>query len=600
MDRKSIVLLVACVLLIVSWPMLERKFYPPLPAPATNNVASVTNTVSSTNTASSTNAHVNAQAEKPVPFNPEAPEQTITISNDDAIYTFTSHGGGLKQVQIKRYPPTTEHGIDKNFTTNAYASLNNDALVPVLALLGGPSLQGDGNFTLTQTATGVRAEKALPHDITLVKEFNIGSNYLVTAKARFENHSQQAITLPPEEWVIGTAAPTSTRDKPDTVGFYRYDGSSESLQHMGWFRSASMLGCGSPTIRDYYEETGKIVWADVHSQFFTLTTVLKDPAIKIASHTIDLPHAKEMVVINKSAVTNGLQTSVFYASTNIAAGGKLTREFTIYAGPKEYNKLAKIAADMKNDLDLVMGFKMPGPLSLFGLTTFFAKMLLLSMNGLHSIFNGAVSYGWIIVVITVLIKLLFWPLTAASTRSAKRMQAFMPELKAIQEKYKDDPAKAQRKQMEFYREKKINPVGGCLPMVIQIPVFMGFYTMIRSAIELRGVHFLWAFDLTQPDTVGYLAGFPINILPIIYGATLLYQARITPVSPSMDPAQQQLMKYMPLMFMFILYTMSSGLTLYWIVQNSLTILQTKLTKTADAKTPDGKTNVEIIPPKKKK
>ena len=164
----------------------------------------------------------------------------------------------------------------------------------------------------------------------------------------------------------------------------------------------------------------------------------------------------------------------------------------------------------------------------------------------------------------------------------KRMQEFQPQMKVIQEKYKDDPRKMNTKMMEFMREHKVSPLGGCLPMLLQIPVFFGFYWMLQSAIELRGARFLWACDLSQPDTVWVIPGmnFPVNPLPLIMGATMLWQARLTPASPGMDPVQQKMMKYMPLMFMFFLYNFQAGLTLYWTVQNLLTIAQMKLTKSS--------------------
>ena len=121
------------------------------------------------------------------------------------------------------------------------------------------------------------------------------------------------------------------------------------------------------------------------------------------------------------------------------------------------------------------------------------------MNWLHR--SLGLHYGLIIILITVVIKLVFWPLTRASTRSMKRMQELQPQIKALQEKYKDDPQKLSQKQWEFYKKNKVNPLGGCLPMLLQIPVFFGFFGMLRSAIELRGAHFLWIGDLSQPDTI---------------------------------------------------------------------------------------------------
>jgi YidC/Oxa1 family membrane protein insertase len=221
---------------------------------------------------------------------------------------------------------------------------------------------------------------------------------------------------------------------------------------------------------------------------------------------------------------------------------------------------------------------------------FFSKMLLLTMNGIHA---TGLPYGFCIIAITVIVKMIFWPLTAASTRSQKRLQVLQPQIKAIAEKYKDDALKKHEKTTEFMKEHKVNPMGSCLPMLIQIPVFYGFYSMLRNAIELRGVPFLWASDLCQPDTVGYIANFPIHLLPLIMGATQIWQAQMTPPQPGMDPGQQKIMKFMPLIFIAFFYGMSAGLVTYWTVSNLLTIAQTKFTRmgadpAAAAPVPTGK------------
>jgi YidC/Oxa1 family membrane protein insertase len=266
-----------------------------------------------------------------------------------------------------------------------------------------------------------------------------------------------------------------------------------------------------------------------------------------------------------------LETRLVYPQLTLAPGQSIERQIHFFAGPKEYRTLARIANRFQNNVDLVMGYG--------GFFGFFSKALLLGMNWLHSTFN--LGYGLAIIAITIIIKVLFWPLTQASTRSMKRMAALQPQMKALQAKYKDDPAKMNKKLMEFMKENKASPLGGCLPMILQMPVFIGFFYMIRSAIELRGTSFLWVRDLSMPDTLFTIPGttFPFNLLPLLMGATMLWQARLTPPSPGMDPTQQKLMKYMPLMFMVFLYNFSAGLTLYWTVQNLLTIAQTKLTRT---------------------
>jgi YidC/Oxa1 family membrane protein insertase len=199
------------------------------------------------------------------------------------------------------------------------------------------------------------------------------------------------------------------------------------------------------------------------------------------------------------------------------------------------------------------------------------------MNWLHGF---GINYGVAIVLITVILKLAFYPLTAASTRSMKRMSALQPQMKAIQEKYKDDPAKMNQKLQQFMKENKINPLGSCLPLLLTIPVFAGFWKMLYSAIELRGAEFLWACDLSAPDTLFVIAGLniPINGFALIMIATMMWQSHMTPPSPGVDPAQQKMMRYMPLVIVPFIYNQAAGLTLYWSVQNLLSIIQMKLTR----------------------
>jgi YidC/Oxa1 family membrane protein insertase len=392
-----------------------------------------------------------------------------------------------------------------------------------------------------------------------------------------------------------------------------YSGAKAQQVSEPWFANHAM-GCGlfpSNPRTNFQATQTNIVWAAVQNRFFTMATILPTnaPAPQLLARRVNLPAPSPAeLAADPKAITNqfGFQTAFLYPEGTLAADQTVERSFSVFAGPKEYKTLDKLAAQFHNDVDLVMGFG--------GFFGFFAKLLLLSMNGLHAF---GLSYGFTIVAITVIIKTAFWPLTQASTRSMKRMQALQPQIKALQEKYKDDAVKMQKKMSELWKEHKVNPAAGCLPMLIQLPIFFGFYTMLRSAIELRGASFLWACDLSQPDTVfiipglGFIpilgipgVGFPLNPLPLIMGATQLWQMRLTPPSPGVDPMQQKLMQYMPLMFLFILYPYSSGMTLYWTVQNLLTIAQMKLTKAKDAGAAAGAnaTSAEsaIVPPPPKK
>lgn len=158
----------------------------------------------------------------------------------------------------------------------------------------------------------------------------------------------------------------------------------------------------------------------------------------------------------------------------------------------------------------------------------------------------------------------------------KRMQLLSPRMTELREKYKDNPTKMNEELMKLYKQYGVNPFGGCLPMLIQIPVFFGFYSMLGTAIELRNSHFLWIHDLSQPDTIAHLLHYPVNLLPIIMAGTMLWQMALSPKGG--DPAQQRMMYFMPVIFLCFCYNFASALALYWTTQNLFSIAQLYVTR----------------------
>ena len=576
MDRKTIAVFAVCIGFVVLWQavLVPKYFMEKRPVTAVNTNAA---TIAISGTASNATATASTAAGPATAFaradiSTNAPEQLLVITNENARYIFTSRGGGLKEIELVKFPETIARSRKDSTNTHKVATLNTHAHLPVLGILGSEALVGDGVFTLTETAGVVRAEKTLPNGLRLVKEFALSTNYLVHAKVRFENTSSSSLALPVQEWVVGTATPMGGDDDGSAVGIMWYDGSKNHDTLTAYFDNKT-LGCfpGTPKT-EYRDDATNIVWTATHNQFFASIVMLDAPAAQIVSRAIQLPRPIEgKFSTTNSPARKGFETTVHYPATTLEAGKTLERKVNLFVGPKEYKTLASIASRYDNNADQAMGF---------GFFGFFSKALLLVMNWLHSALS--VSYGWAIIVITVLLKIIFWPLTAASTRASQKMAALAPQIAALKEKHKDDPAKFSAKQMEFYKENKINPVAGCLPMLVQLPVFFGFFTMLRTAIELRGASFLWAVDLSKSDTIFFVSGFPINPLPLLYIGTAIWQTHVTPMSPGMDPAQAKMMRWMPLMFLVILYNFSSGLALYMTVNNLLTILQTKMTKKPDA------------------
>ncbi|MEZ5352395.1 MAG: membrane protein insertase YidC [Bryobacteraceae bacterium] len=244
-------------------------------------------------------------------------------------------------------------------------------------------------------------------------------------------------------------------------------------------------------------------------------------------------------------------------NAGMAVGGHGTNKFEMFVGPKDTNLLRSIDPRLENLID-------------FGRLKIIAKPLFLAMHYLND--NYLHNYGWTIVIITIVINFLLLPLKFTSLKSMKKMSALQPEIAAINDKYKGMSYKDPRKQnqqaevMDLYKKHGVNPVGGCVPMVIQIPFFIAFYTVLSVAIELRGAHWLWVTDLSRPEDLA------IRVLPVIMVASQFLMQKMTPTTTA-DPSQQRIMYMMPLFMGFMFYGVSSGLVLYWMTSNLVGIAQ---------------------------
>ncbi len=614
MDRKAILIIAASVLLLLLWPKVVDKIFPPPPPPPGGWKTTMTNSAprgagDQNRSLPDRNATV-GNATLPVPaavpavaqpgaFQPvplaAGAAKTQIVSNAVAEYVISASGGGVKEVRLNGHKMATDCRSNGNATQgDPRVRLNGDAPLPLFAVLsaeGSLQLTGKEDYELTplppqgNASAGWQATLTLANDrnetVRIIKTIRPGPGYVMPSVTVELNYTgPRALVIPELELVVGTATPAGVKNYDPTYhGVFVFDGKLEQHWEPGDFANRT-LGCfpGTPIPTfSVANRDSNATWIAAHNQFYAIAAMVPDGGavrerflarwIDAASTDVDLKNQ------------NRYQAGIGYPIV-LEAGKPWSAAFDVYAGPREYRGFERLSAERGNQVDRVM--------DLSGFWGFFSKVLLLSMNGLH---GWGVSYGMAIVLITVLIKALFWPLTAASTRSMKRMAQLQPQMKALQDKHKDDPKKMNLKLMEFMKEHKVNPLGGCLPMLIQIPVFFGFFFMIRTAVELRGESFLWACDLSSPDTVFTIPGItflpffsnaqglPLNPLPILMAVTMFYQARLTPPTPGADPVQAKMMQYMPLVFSVFLYNFSAGLTLYWTVQNILSIAQTMLTKT---------------------
>jgi len=523
----------------------------------------------------------------------QAAEESLVLENDLLRLTFTSHGGGARLIELKKYPASVDC---RDTTANGVPSaLNRFAPLPALTLGVGP-LTGDGLFNLRKSEAGVHAEKTLLNGLVVSQDWALSNGYFFETVVTVENRGTEVVSIPPHDYVVGAATPMDRHDMAEVQGAYWFNGEKAEQISKPWFANAT-LGCSTistPRI-EFAGGNSNVVWAAVHNQFFALIAQPdQSPAgVRVVDIPLPAPTPSEVAADGRlNPQPHAYHTSLTYPAQTLQPGEKVIRKHMIYAGPKEYSQLKS----SEKQIDLVMDFT--------GITGICAKALLLLLNAVHSLIP---SYGASIVVLTIAIKLAFWPLTSASTRSMKRMSTLQPQLNAIREKYKSDPTKMNQKTMEYMKEHRINPMAGCLPLLLTFPVFIGFFFMLRTAIELRGESFLWCCDLSRPDSVyvvpglGFIPllgipgiGLPLNIMPVLYLATAWWQSTLTPVSPQMDPAQQKMLKYMPVFFGVLFYNYSAGLTLYWTTQNLMTILQTKITKSNEG--PGKGTGTAVIVP----
>ncbi|MEE4165659.1 MAG: membrane protein insertase YidC [Desulfocapsaceae bacterium] len=289
---------------------------------------------------------------------------------------------------------------------------------------------------------------------------------------------------------------------------------------------------------------GMFDWVAYEGTYFMTGIIPEDK-----SQTITMNAQDELVSID---IVSSLDT--------LAPGTEKTYTYDLFYGPKKLSLLKESGYNLEKIIN-------------FGWFDVIARPMLYLLNWLYNIFG---NYGIAIILVTVILKALFWPITQKGLKSMKNMQKLQPKMVKIKEKYKDDAARMNQEVMNLYKTYKVNPLGGCLPMVLQIPVFFSLYKVLLQSIELRHAPFmLWITDLSAPDRlyigfdIPYLGGLPV--LTLLMGASMFLQQKMTPTTA--DPTQAKIMMFLPVIFTFMFLNFASGLVLYWFVNNLLSILQ---------------------------
>jgi YidC/Oxa1 family membrane protein insertase len=288
-------------------------------------------------------------------------------------------------------------------------------------------------------------------------------------------------------------------------------------------------------------------WAAVDSKYFTIVVV---------------PEREWTLEGTTLAGENGVRGTLSDAAATVAPGETLRYNAKVFAGPKEHLLLDKVAPGLERLID-------------YGWFAVIARPVVFLLDASYRVTR---NYGIDIIILTILIKLVFYPLTHKSMTAMRKMQELSPVLNKLKEKYKDDPARMNQETMQLYKTYGVNPMSGCLPMLLQIPFLIAFYKALMVAIQLRHQPFaLWIDDLSAPEHLYdlHVAGItlPLRLLPLLMGASMILQQRMTPAAPGADPVQQKMMMFLPVLFTFMFWSMPAGLTLYWFVSNIAGILQ---------------------------
>jgi len=553
MDRTAWIAIILCVIGLVVWEWWVAKQTPRPRPPTSAQLSPAPTPLAGTSPSAvplTASSPPSAATGTPAPeATPAFAEKIETLRNDDVELRLTNRGGGIREAVLLNH---IGQGGDR-------LVINSKDQSPIGAMVEQPNSPKFDEFTLIREADGsLRCERAA-ENVTIRKKFFFPpgkekkDNFLAEMDVDLVNAGAQPYSNPGYFVALGAAVPIHPKDYSYyTRLVWCVDGKAKGVD-VGWFGGGGgLFGVGQRAPQPFYQQDlANADWAAVSDQFFTtLIAPLTAKGNGVWGRRFD---------ISPEQKTYGLSGALRMPPFQLPPGQTYSAKFEIWAGPKIYHRLARLDHNEAEIMD-------------FGIFKIVSQFLLNFLNWLHG-FIG--SYGWSILALTAIIKIVLWPLQDKANRSMRRMSLLNPKIQELREKYKDDPTRMNQEVMRLYKDYGINPVGGCLPMMIQIPIFFGLFKMLGQAVELRNAHFFWVHDLSQPDTVATLPllgySIPINIIPLCMAATQIWLMAMTPKTG--DATQRRVMMFTPLIFLFICYNFAAALALYYTTQNLFSIVQ---------------------------
>ncbi|HMP89774.1 MAG TPA: membrane protein insertase YidC [Kiritimatiellia bacterium] len=586
MKRQDYIIFFALVALLFAWPGIYQKFFAdktPPPERIESTEQAVDQAVDGATASVTRTPPARTQETDSAPLEvvehmepaEVVEEQFVLLTNHNVRLVLSSQGAAIKAATLNNY----REGLARDSGPVVLDFSERSAL----AYSGIPGLSENYHFQITESEDGrVILDRRAADGLRLRREVSLDEHYMVIVRDTFINESNEPRDL--GQHMIRTGAISQEEAHEDFAGMVNMG--VDSLPPAGgvenWgaaipkqFRAARDEAGASrlPETVQYRPTTKPADWVAAKNKYFVQILMPDGDGadwIEVYARR-EITPAERAGARVKDALVEAVGASLGFVNQTLAPGESYTRTYEYFVGPKNYGILSKLS----HSRDGAMGFEENAYMDFIVVPT--AKLLLRLLNLIHDhVWN---NYGVAIILLTLIVRIVFWPITHKSTESMRRMAAVQPLMAEIREKFKDNPQKMQQAMMALYKEHKINPLGGCLPMLVQIPVFFALFVVLRIAIELRFAEFLWISDLSAPEriiefgfTIPLLGWDALNILPLLMTATMIIQQKLTPTAG--DPAQQRIMMIMmPAMMLFFLYNFASGLALYWTTQNVLMIVQ---------------------------
>lgn len=591
MDRKTLIAVAACVLLLLAYPMVVRwagygryldRQTPNTPTAAVDSSriagdsahavpSGATATISGGGATSGTTSGSSApQAElRDAPFHSSGPVLERSYELETPLYRaeFSSRGARLLAVELKRFASAS--GVSS--LEHKRLKLKRGDEVPPgdrVVLAGGPLVAldlGSGASLRSLANVGYAVEEstdAAGQARTLIFTAKDASGLVVRQvwRARPDDYVldyQVEITGVPEAWKISDYSITFRSWPLVTEGNLQSDERS--------LRVSSMLGSdvhkdhAPGLLKSPKSYDGNVQFAAVQNRYFLAAAAVLEGASRGVTARAE---RRTLPAELASSLPPGAkpEQEVAINTLRMALAGQTRHRFVTFFGPVEYFRLSSLKMHLERAVDLGWSWVLP-----------FSAALLKLLNWLYGLVG---NYGVAIILLATLVRVVLHPLNMASMKSQLKLQKLQPEITRLREKYKNDATAMNTATMALYKENKVNPAGGCLPMLVQMPLFLALYQVLFNAIELRQAPFVaWMTDLSAPDLLTTVAGFPIRLLPVVMGATGFLSQMLTP----MDPTQKPTMYLMNAFMLVFFYNLPSGLVLYWTIMNVLTAIQQWLT-----------------------